>query len=463
MFSFFVILFNLLSFNISAVISSQINSRNDLGLLQGIINQNQTVNLPKNTTFFISGELKIMDNQVIIGENTTIVQQKKNTPIFNCSYKQNIQIKGITFIGFGDDYLPTSSSSAVGVLCLGSTKLHLTNNTFHNFSYSPISGLSGTKQVYIEGNVMTAAPIHTNYYIKDRTGVTLGGQEIVIVNNSISGTSQGIIIAENSNNIKITNNVINDIPLEHGIYIDSQCSNLVISDNHITNVGGSGIKIQNRSTTLERCKNIKIERNTISKTKIGDGILIDNISQQKIYANNILISNNTIEDIGQDGINLRYTKNAKVYHNSINNVARSGFYLRMNYSLNITQNSVSNTDQNAIFDEGSGGHVTINDNQFLGIARKGIDHNGYSSGIFIQSAQNRTLSKNQIIGANHAMRYGIYLPLSKNNSLSIQENQISNFREYGIRFSGKQEEFKKLKKNQIIKGEALGAFLSLPY
>jgi len=424
----------------------------DTKYLQTLLYGKNRVEFPSDKIYTIKGTLYLKDNQTIIGNGTTIIQSLPGSPIFDCAQKENISITGIILKGYGNDYIPTSSSLAVGIYCLGTKNLTIKQNNFFNFSYSPISGLRNVKNILFENNYCEGPGLNNaENYQKDMTGIALGGEEIKIINNRITNSSQGIIIAEGSNKVILKNNQIFNLPLEHGIYIDTSCSNITIENNRITNVKGSGIKIQNRNKIIGFgiSKNIIIKNNSVSNTELGDGILVTNTEGSEVYAENVLIESNTIKNTGQDGINMRVSKNSKVSGNKIQNTKRAGIYLKDNHNLTIYQNRIEDTKQNGIFDEGSGKNISIDNNIIINTGIEGIDKNGLSSGIFIQNGENRSITNNYVQGNPKYTQYALYIPYGNQNTMILKNNKFIGARDSGARFSEKKTKFKEFAGNQF--------------
>ncbi|WBV61564.1 right-handed parallel beta-helix repeat-containing protein [Chryseobacterium camelliae] len=191
--------------------------------LQNTIDNNREVFLGDlKNEFYIYGTIKVESNKKIWGKGAKIIQLQDNTPIFDMVDKKNITIDSLILIGKGDDYQPSSSSLVVGINCWGANSILIMNSTFKNFSNAGILGLRNTSDIIISGNYFYGTGNNNpKYYQKDHTGVTIGGNKIFIKGNSFSNSSQGIIIAENSRNIYILNNTINNTTLEHSIYIST--------------------------------------------------------------------------------------------------------------------------------------------------------------------------------------------------------------------------------------------------
>lgn len=427
--------------------------------LQNLIDKNREIFLGNpNQTFYISQPLKVPSNKKIYGNKSKIIQTRRNTPIFDCSNQKNVTFSGLSLIGYGgNDYLPTSSSLSVGIYCYGASNLIIENSTFTNFSYSAVSGLRKVKGVTFRNN-LCIGPTFTQKqkYPKDNTGVTLGGKGIKIYSNKITNTSQGIIIAEESKDIEIVNNKIYDLPLEHGIYIDASCNDIKIERNQIWNVGGCGMKVQNRNLPYTSCKSITISNNFISNTTNGDGILIINTESNAVYAENIIIQNNTVDNSGQDGISIRIAKDALAKFNVVNNVKRAGIYLSEAYNINLYKNDISNTGENGIFDEGTGENITMEQNKLRNLGLNGNDKNGLSSGILIQRGRNRKVINNSVIGNPKLTQYAIYIPAADQSTMVLKNNEFRGAREYGARFSVLGKKFKEYQ-NNVFEADVAGS------
>ncbi|ATN06274.1 right-handed parallel beta-helix repeat-containing protein [Chryseobacterium indologenes] len=428
------------------------NTDDDTKNLQTLLNQKNIVEFPANTTYKINGTLYLKNGQKILGNHATIIQTAPGKPIFDCVGKKDISISQINLKGYGNDYSPTSSSPSVGILCFGAENVKICDNNFYNFSYSPASGLRKVKNVLFENNYCEGIGLNNpKYYQKDVTGITLGGEDIRILNNRITNSSQGIMIAEGSKNITIKDNQIYNLPLEHGIYVDASCSDIIIENNKITKVNGSGIKIQNRSKKIPPgiSKNILIKNNTVSDTGLGDGILFNNTEGNEVYAENVTITGNILKNIGQDGINIRFSKNSKVLDNQILTSKRSGIYLKENYNLTIYKNTIENIQQNGIFDEGSGTNIVMDSNTITNIGLAGNDKNGLSSGIFIQSGNNRQIVNNYLKGNPKYTQYSLYIPDGDQKTIIIKNNKFIGARDSGARFSEGKVKFKEFTGNQF--------------
>lgn len=424
--------------------------KNDLFLLQEKVNSSQKgiVYLEKNKRYIINGSLILPNFVKIIGNGASIQQLKNNTPIMDFSNKSDLSIENITFIGKGNDYQPSSSSLAVGINIWAAKNVNISNCIFKSFSNTGIAGLRKVQDVKINNNKFYGTSNNNPaYYQKDHTGITIGGKNIFIKNNYITKSSQGIIIAEGSNTVEIENNIIENITLEHGIYVDTSCLNINIKKNNLINIDGAAIKVQNRDFKNDRSEHIVISDNIIKNTK-GDGILILNSEASKsLYAVDISVINNKLDNIGQHGINIRNTKNITVFNNRLNIIKKAGFYLRDSYLVSIKGNTINNTGENGVFDEGDSSDVNITGNRFQNIATDGTYKNGLNACIFMENGEKRRIEKNIIIGSK-GMDYAVFIANGNLKDCIIEENDFSNASKSSIRINENVKNIKSFKNNR---------------
>jgi len=156
-----------------------------------------------------------------------------------------------------------------------------------------------------------------------------------------------------------------------------------------------------------------------------------------------------LSDIGQHGINIRNSKKTTATDNEIKNVKRSGIYLRDNYNLLIQANTISSTNENGIFDEGSGEFISIINNSIINPGKDGTDNNGLSSGIFIATGKNRHIVSNTIISDSNKMQYALYITNGNQESISISKNSFSGARDYAIRLKPNGKKLKLFERNTL--------------
>lgn len=228
-------------------------------------------------TYRVSGTMTLRDGQTVNTRGASIRQYKAQTPIFNCSKRKNITIEDSVLIGMGTDFVNTPSSIAVGIQCNGASGVVVRGNRFENFAYAPFWSMDIDDFKYIGNTVKgPGSTVLKPGVSRNNTGVTVGGKNILIANNVISETGQGLIVAETSQHIVVTGNVIHDIISEHGMYFDAGLRNLTVTGNTIVEVYHTGLKVQHYDAVGIEPNTILIAGNSIEGTKVGDCILMIN-------------------------------------------------------------------------------------------------------------------------------------------------------------------------------------------
>jgi Right handed beta helix region len=471
----------------------------------------------KTKVYSISEILKLQKNQKIIAKGAIIRQIgtklfvpsitdpippnsnpsssiSLGVPIFDCTDLSSVEISGLEFQTKDFHFFNSSSSWHVAIMCSGAQNLVIKDNKFIGFTYAAVSseisssGAGIPKPVthfLFRNNKVLGAPqrvfykvnpdgtIGTNFEMRNCTAVTVGGNNISIVKNTILGLSdevnfaslppdafiipalknnriryalaQGFIIAQRSKEVILSENSISGIYIEHGIYIDKGVSNLEISNNSLKNISKMGIKVQNNDDDggPYTCENITIIRNRINKTSTGgDGISILNTTTSPkpivTIANNVTVSDNTISNIGQYGINVRSAKNSKVSNNAINDIAFYGIYCSNNKDVLFSSNLITNCIYSGIWDDNTGGGQVIYANNYInniGLGKSTDDNVGSLSGIFIahqKNSGNRIIMMNTVIGSFNTT-YGLFIEGGDLSQTEIKANTFVNNKDYAIR------------------------------
>ncbi|WP_223609247.1 right-handed parallel beta-helix repeat-containing protein [Chryseobacterium sp. OSA05B] len=366
----------------------------------------------------IDGTLYLQSNQKILSNKCTIKQKEKSKEIFNCEDKSNISIEGFSLEGEGDEYVGSPSSRNVGIMAHKSTNLIIEKNMFKDFTYSAVSGWEGVEHFIFRFNrVKNEFPLGwaTQGYRKDNMGIVVAGKNITIFKNHFENSSQGIYIAENSNVVSISDNDIESTMLEHGMYLDSGISNLTVTGNRVRNTVKVGIKLQNSDKAGYVSNNIVISNNIVENTgEGGDGILINNTTSPavpQLYAKNVVVSGNVVRNAGQHGINIRFVDLGVVSNNVINDISYAGIYISDTKGVEVSNNNIKTTQEAGIMIEAHNYLLSAN---FNTIENPGMKNSGLEdllTGITLRGTKNKEISLryNRMIGSGDAMRYGIFV------------------------------------------------------
>ena len=273
------------------------------------------LNNSRDTLIFPEGNYKITsrilvtykDNLNIIGNNTSLIRENKNTTsegIIYFKYCSNININSIVFSGY-----TTNSNNIVngdfGLVFFGSNNIDITNCSFKNFGDSAIqmgiqsfddptnsihnSNINVSKNTFDNIYQTSTTPIGAdNYYFCNNTITNLkgaikfaqrypNGKNLIIKNNTIIGksnTTTGIEIC-NYSNVEITDNTIQRCGIGINIYSNTKApqgfnwENITIGKNNMIDISNTIIRFFNSSYIDELSfivNNININDNTIDNS-----------------------------------------------------------------------------------------------------------------------------------------------------------------------------------------------------
>ncbi|MDP9960013.1 right-handed parallel beta-helix repeat-containing protein [Chryseobacterium lathyri] len=367
----------------------------------------------------INGTLYLQNNQKILSNNCKIKQTVANSEIFNCEQKENISITGFSLEGEGNDYVVNASSRNVGILCAQAKNLVIEKNIFKDFTYSAVSGLNGVEHLTFRFNKVKNSfdyswATQASGYRKDNMGIVIGGKNITIFKNYFENSSQGIYISENSNFVSISDNDVENTILEHGMYLDSGISNLTVIGNRVRNTVKVGIKLQNSDHLNYISNNVVISNNIVENTGGGgDGILINNTTPgaPQLYAKNVVVSGNVVRNAGQHGINVRFVDLGVVSNNVINDISYAGVYISDTRGVEVCHNNIKTSQENGIMIEAHNYLLSAN---FNTIENPGMRNSGLEdllTGITIRGTKNKEISvrNNKMVGSGNAMKYGVFV------------------------------------------------------
>lgn len=375
----------------------------------------------------IKGTLYLQDNQKILSNKCTIKQLEVKAEIFNCEERENVSITGFMLKGEGVDYVANASSRNVGILCSQAKNLTVETNRFEDFTYAAVSGLHGIEHLLFRFNKVVNLHLTRAWAEeitggrKDNMGIVVGGQNITIFKNYFKNSSQGIYIAEHSNYVSISDNDVENTILEHGMYLDSGISNLTVTGNRVRNTGKVGIKLQNSDHINYISNNIVISDNIIENTgEGGDGILINNTTAPEIpqlYAKNVVVSGNVVSNAGQHGINIRFVDLGGVSNNVIHNTRYAGIYISDTKGVEVCHNNIRATQENGIMIEAHNYLLSAN---FNTIENPGMKNDGLDdllTGITLRGTKNKEISlrNNKISGDGTAMKHGVFIEFVNTN------------------------------------------------
>lgn len=364
------------------------------------------------TSVYGTGSRRVM----VIGYNSAAIS---NSSIRNCTFDGNVQnIPGLT------------SNSAHRIIWIESgTNVTLDHNKFFNgINYTIF--FRNSSQIWVQNNVVLGGYSSTynqndgihirdsnNYYIQNNYvdtkagGLTSGDDAIVaVIDTNATQDMKGGVITGNTVNGAGSRGIIGDIDTSFNI------TDLVISNNTITNTFDAGIKLYTANSRTGQYYGVNIEGNVLSSiattgTDGGYGIFLDkDFGGDRNLFNDVTISGNTIRTVYYAsgwGINvIGGAKDLVISHNNINDIVGLG---------GIKIGSSGNPIRDFTMD---GNHINISSSTTNGV------------GIYLSRTLHGEVSGNQLLGNTNGTSYGVYIDGDATNvssSNDVSHNQFNAF------------------------------------
>lgn len=411
----------------------------------------------------VTATLNLQDGQVLDFNRATVRMYTAQTRMFNAVGCENVIIRNGVFIGYKTDFVNSPSSLAVCIsLGTDSNNMIVENNKFSDFAYSPVSTVNYGKvfNFTFKNNrvIGPGATVLDNINKRNCTGITIDGLFISIEENQISDTAQGLIVAAESENVSISNNIIFDIINEHGMYIDAGCQNVAVVGNVVYNTDAVGIKFQwNDSFTTQEPSNLVIANNTLFECGLangGDGISVLSTTTPPVTKklNGCTITGNVIRLVGQDAILVRYVRNLTIGNNTILTAARYGIACTDTDAAVIDGNNISSTQFNGIYHDNTGNNVSITNNVLTAPGLSGDNTNGNSSGILFAGGTGvgRNIAGNYVYGDEVKTQYALFYSGGDQTKTRISGNSFLNTNDYPIRLKSPTEALAYFGENRLL-------------
>lgn len=393
-------------------------------------------------TYSIDGTITLQDGQNMLFSGAEFKQLGVQKPMFDAKNKKRIRASYGRFTGLLETvYLNSASSQAIGFAIEGANDVIVSDCEFENFMYSPIMSNAGANNVTFSDNRVKGpgASYFTDPNMRGTTGFTLGGTNTVVSGNEITGTTQGGIITQGSQNIVVSGNIIHDIVNEHGLYLDTALSCVTVSGNTIRNTGvaGTGIKVQLYDTFGQPSTNVSITGNSVYSSGSTSISIINTVPTTPLLTSSVSVTGNAVYASSQDGISLRYARGASVSGNAVYGASRYGIELLSSTQITISGNTTVNTGTNGIFDFGCS-DATYVGNTILFPGQTSSTLDGKTG--FLVITENEHFISNNVIRGSSSMSYGIWV-VNGGNSLSVIDNSITGGTGASMRLPGSQIRF----------------------
>lgn len=145
-----------------------------------------------------------------------------------------------------------------------------------------------------------------------------------------------------------------------------------------------------------------------------------------VYGRNMIVANNTLKTIGQDGISIRYVDGFTVEGNLLETVGRVGIYQLIALNGNTNGNLLRDVQKNGIYSYDPIDECSVYDNTLLNVGAAGIDTGGASSGILVEGVGGGTIEGNIVQGelTQTKMYYGIQVGQGDKSQWAVLDNQV---------------------------------------
>ncbi|MFX1508255.1 MAG: right-handed parallel beta-helix repeat-containing protein, partial [Promethearchaeota archaeon] len=322
----------------------------------------------------------------------------------------SISIHGTTaYFRISDNILNGLSTTNYGIDLQNVDNGIITNNTIYSTNGNGINSLE-CSDINITDNF-----IHTN-----SKGIYLNNSNhMILLKNIIFNNTFGLEINNTLNNTITNNRIYNN---NHDAIRMWYSNNITIDSNTIYNTGASGLSI-NTAYDIKVLNNQFYENNyalhtyLFNESLISGNIIYNHSNQGMRFWTCITntIFNNTIDNIGEDGIGLHSeANNNSIINNTISSCDLMGIRIEESVDNRIINNTAINNSEDGLW---------LGNSNLSYIEGNKITENGYSSnpggnGIFLNQSDDNIISNNTVF--NNSLN-GIYLYGSDNNTISNNE------------------------------------------
>lgn len=377
--------------------------------------------------YVISDAIRLRNGQRLDFRGATVVQTASQTPIFDGDDTEFVSIFGGRFRG-AKDFINSPSALDIGIKAERAAMLNITGCHFEDFGYAAVRSFLGGEGISIAQCRVRGFADELGTTDRNNSGFVIGGDGIQIHGCRVTNTSQGLIVVERASNVSIASNVITDIPVEHGIYMDTGIQNVAVTGNVISRCAHNGMKFQwydNSSPGTPVPKNVTISGNTIEICE-EDGIQVLNSQPTlalPVRASGITITGNTVRQVSQDLINVRYADDVTISGNVTRLSGRYGIAMTNLSRATVSGNTVVESYENGIAHFGSdagGRQITVNGNQVVdcgSIYPTALNERG--SGILLAGATFVSVYDNRVISTTLVMGFGVQIASSVAGAATI--------------------------------------------
>ena len=417
--------------------------------LQIVLTRYNFVSFPSNIKIFIAGSIRAINGMEIVGNGAELVQLLPQTPIFDQTGVGGFNAANMKFTGVRNDYANGASSRAVAILADNASNIVIQNCRFTHFAYGAFRG-EGVQHFIWRDSVVVGPGLSASggplrrHISKDCVGLTVGGKGIEIDGLESSACAQGLIIAKNSDGVRLHRiNIVNTV-VEHGIYIDAGVKNLICDDFYISNTVLMGIKVQWSDNNNIKPENIQISNGRFSNLG-GPAISFNNISENNIVRANVIEVNNIIvENSEGGGIDVRDTDNGVIEKVRITGCGNSGLYMQNCFRVKLSSCTIENNFGVGIY-AGIDNRQCVIENNIVNGSGVSMDPKEFlRSALFVGGGTQWNISGNKLT-TQHGN--ALYWAETADKRTSLLTNNMFQGRGNGVRIDGSDRNFANFGRN----------------
>jgi len=320
-------------------------STDDTAAIQAAVNAGSPVVFPVGV-YRTSGTISIPSNRELYGSVGAIIQGSTTNYVLSAQSKSNIKIRDLSVYGVGAPYV--DSANNINNTCINFTQFTnvvVSDCVISNFAFAGIQFYTGTgaevRNCRIYGAARGQVPQGGNYMFGIR-GYT-GTHQLKIVDNVISNTATGILIATDSRKGIVQGNQIYDSLGQHGMYLEV-CGDYSVIGNVISNYWFTGTKMQIQTGSSLNVENVTIQGNTYNAG--NDAISIaNNQATNTLEFRNVSIVGNVGMNSRRSGYGVQFDggRGLTVANNRMESFL-TGISVRKTTNVVVSANSVENCD-----------------------------------------------------------------------------------------------------------------------
>jgi parallel beta-helix repeat protein len=383
----------------------------------------------------VNGTLTVPSNVTLDMSQGSLTQLATRAVTLSIDGAANVRVRGGSIIGKLSDYVNTSqvyASTAISVRGAAS------NVVIQDVTITAATGIeianTATDVRVVSNRIFGpgSSAILDNTYNYGAGVVATTTGVFSVENNLITGFAQGVVTGEGYSNLRIVNNVIRDIPGQHGLYLETARRG-VVAGNIITSTGLCGMKMQMATDAAGDAVDFVLSNNVITQAGAQGILLTNTIANPANRVKRFVITGNVITDVNGPGIHGIYSTSVVVANNIVTNSASTGMTFDRTSGLTIENNRIDGCGDQGIFLANTS-QFRLLFNEVLNPASRDVSTTEFGIQIGTSTSEGEIVG-NRALDLAGKMRYGLYI-LGDTTSMRIKDNTTTGATDAGYRGPG---------------------------